>query len=641
MKAWMRLFAVFCTALFLTACPQSSNEDDDEDARVEDQQPSQEAAAEKIARLSEELDAVETRALATPSGPAPDPADADLVIDALPEEWRVTYGAASYEEDSGALLIEDMRIVWTPVEQVAITIDAMRFWDFDAEFVAARLRGERLEDEGAIASRIEASGLSTSGLEVMVGVLDAQIKALVDSGAAFDRTSVSDDVEFLRYDLAVERLVFDTVALLPFDTGPQVISLDDPQAEDPIGPLRQIIAFERSLAAEATTMTNARGAFDFVGYGSRGTVDFSLARAGSKGWRGYDVEESLMEGLDVNVEFDTRVYNWDFGAPAEWDSNTVGFSIGSAVHEGLRMDQALTYLLAMELPDLSETDLLTFGVMKVTDTNVSVNNFDVVGLEYFELDLSKFHWLTPTRFGFNLEGLSLDFAQMVDLAASTDRAMPVPPDAAEVISLLERYNLSPVVTDFSILLDWNPDNGGTLANLGLGVRNLGRIRFESQGVLPSFDSFAQLFQEAGDFDQDGMSQLFMAEGALNSVMIEIVDDGGLEAGFDVFREYAAMSADETPELQRYADMTTDELRLLASELVVQAAGGMGESLPFVTDYANSVADFIQNGGSLRLTVRPREPLTAQSAAQLSELAGEDPNQLVDVLGVRLEHLGGN
>ena len=67
-------------------------------------------------------------------------------------------------------------------------------------------------------------------------------------------------------------------------------------------------------------------------------------------------------------------------------------------------------------------------------------------------------------------------------------------------------------------------------------------------------------------------------------------------------------------------------------------GGMeaAQVFPPAVGYINGIADFVMNGGALRVALNPDEPLGAQSEAQLMQL-GDDPQAILDFLGFEFEY----
>ena len=78
----------------------------------------------------------------------------DLIV-ALDGLATIEYASETFDEASGALSLEDVKINFVELPDLIMTAKRVELWGVDSDFLEARLNGERLNDRGMIAKRVE------------------------------------------------------------------------------------------------------------------------------------------------------------------------------------------------------------------------------------------------------------------------------------------------------------------------------------------------------------------------------------------------------------------------------------------------------------------------------------------------------
>ena len=75
---------------------------------------------------------------------------------------------------------------------------------------------------------------------------------------------------------------------------------------------------------------------------------------------------------------------------------------------------------------------------------------------------------------------------------------------------------------------------------------------------------------------------------------------------------------------------------MASGLTRMSGLQVAGVFPPAVEYVNGFADFLMNGGSLHLAMKPETPLDASSEAAIMGLI-QDPDAMVEYLGLEFEY----
>ncbi len=560
-------------------------------------------------------------------GPAPSLEEFDSLIAALPEMVRVTYASGGLEETTGALLIEGVSVGLGPAgDTLPLTIGDIRLWGLNSDFILARMRGERL-DEGATAiGRIEINDLAFTYADLPSGQIDAAVKAALLSGVGgLEGVELDPELGFTRVAFALEQIVFENLGLRPFDIG----GASDGGSDE----LRSFVALTRSLSADTLMFDQTRVEFDQAGSGPNVMVRVGLGRYSHKDVRGLDIGSTALNDISVQVAMDSYDYTADPEAGSPWVTSTYQYAAEAFSLEGLRLDKAVSYVLTGEMPPMSETDLMSLGIIQLSDQVLRHDGNLVYSQGLAEVDLSKFHWFIPTRIQARNEDVAIDIEAYLNLFAGPALGA-MPPEMSQLFAAFGRNGPTPITYNDATLLTWNPGSGETEISYGIDADELLKFDIGIGGRLPSYDAATQAFAAGADRGpMDVLGQLMMEYGALEAFSMEFVDQGGGDIAANVFSDMAG----NDPDMARYAEMSAQELRLLAAEFITQGASEPLAQMPFLGDFVRAATAFVQGGGALRLSITPQRPVDMAMIGELQQLANSDPQQIIELLGVELLH----
>lgn len=101
-------------------------------------------------------------------GTATAAADLASLRSLLPKEVSVTWATLNFDAASGATVLTDVKFTPSDMPQIGVGIAELRLWDLDVDFLRARMQGQRLEETGQLAKRIDAKSVEVFGLAEMM-----------------------------------------------------------------------------------------------------------------------------------------------------------------------------------------------------------------------------------------------------------------------------------------------------------------------------------------------------------------------------------------------------------------------------------------------------------------------------------------
>jgi hypothetical protein len=624
---------------------------------------SQEGSAAK------EVEALVTK-LTTESfkGEATSAVSLDPVRAALPADVALTWGSSTFEASTGATLLTNVRVTPANMPDVGVQIAELRLWDFNADLVAARLKGQRLGEAGLLARRIDAKGVQLFGLAGTLNSLnDATMRSVlrefsieelppppaaepapaepvpaepeapptdvpppqvVMPAAPADIVSTY-SAKFDRYDFSIGRIVFDNVNLRafesaapkpaadPYDSGAMMMAMIQPYA-----------AVSRSFTVDAYGMLDVKMDLAIQQMGASMTGQMGMASMGGKGWRGGDLDASFMRGFYYTAKQGGQP---QYGIPA-MDMEMRGEFMSM---ENIRLDKLYTHLARGELPPRTEIDALSLGTMRYEKQSMSMMGKELFTVAEATFTADKFHWLIPTNIKSSAKDVAIDLAGFMELGqryatlASPGDAQfaPPQPDIAQVLASLKKNGLEKVTSDFDFSWNWNAASGDAKLELKGNADNFMDASATYEGGFPSFDAVSALVPDNGPANTEALSSLFDAKTTLKLVDINLNDRGGLEKLFGVTADMAKLSG------QAPAGMDDPKaIRQMASMGVQMLAMQVPDMASFVTPIGN----FIETGGRLHIAMKPPQPMAfAQVAASFYGMGA--PGEAMKRLGVTVEH----
>lgn len=592
--------------------------------------------------------------LATPFAGTPDvaaePVDFAVAFADLPDGMSVQTGTVSVLPDSGATQVEDFSLVYdldgTPV---GIEADQVLFYGFDPNAIADRIRGTNLDATAKVADRIEMKGVKSVGMEAVSKLFLDQYMDAIDT-----LTPIDDDVmaefnalDVFNYNFEMEKLLVDGFVLHPFvyakaeeetlqpnHSDELEIDTAGNEAAERLG-FQKIGAFARAFSIEALAYENV-----FVGYAMRdGEIDMSMDMTlGLAGLRGYNRGD-----IEFSGSWDTE-FTGMFPIPSEPGGGeamaTVPMTGGVATStmSGFRMADAFEALANWELPDSSQADVFDLGRWELTEYTFDVADKSLFASEQIVFD-SDFHWLLPTKVEFSMTDTGYNIGNLFEVMTQ-EMGEELEPgltmeDVRSGLAIVEEYGFDCLCGDFAFNLNWNPESGD------ISYRERGNFADAFSGNTSADIGFSTPSTIASLFDQDdpesGFEDAFKADFEFRSFETVMTDLGGLSNLFEMMHALGqAFPEQEGMAMLTYNDAA--QLRMLAVNMVVGMKPMVRQQVPSADPYMDAVAAFLEEGGSLTISVKPSTPITVALIESLDAADEEpDPDAILELIGLTVTH----
>lgn len=268
--AWFKSArAIALSVLLATGCTTSALQD----------------AAPPVALTPAEIaDQLVASALTRPSAPS-SAFDIDGLNGLLGDMARITYETAGADAGSGAYRLTGVQVDLlgeTPV--TLFTADEALFWNADIEGLAARLRGENLDQTLPLFERIELGGVKAD-ISGYVNAIDSAMTSVIDESAAADTVYESASLE-------IGRLVLDRMTLHPW-------THTEREGEDEgIAAIRLISAFARSFSLDSLLYLDTRTEEVVQTEGITTTMSAAYERSLIQGYDRGDIPVMVSTGMD-------------------------------------------------------------------------------------------------------------------------------------------------------------------------------------------------------------------------------------------------------------------------------------------------------------------------------------------------------
>ncbi|MEZ5938618.1 MAG: hypothetical protein R3C52_10410 [Hyphomonadaceae bacterium] len=568
-------------------------------------------------------------------------ADVEGVLGALPEWLSVTHGDVSFDAPAGATVVHDLKIALSAFPTAGLGVAELKLFGFDADFAKARLAGERLNETGRLAARMDATNISAFGLETlfqpamdayMAGVADAVEGVVGDDLLEDDLAEINQAaaINLTHYNLSIGRIVMDDVVLRPFTVELKNLGADSELAE--IFPyIQQYAAYARSFAADTIAYYDIQGDLTLEEPEVSNTMHIAAANYGLRGLRGGDTDLAILSGL---------TYSANISAP-ELDAPIVlSGTTGRYEFEGLRLDKALDHLARGVMPERTVSDFISLGKSRTLDGRFSLNGQELYAVKSTELDLSKWRWLVPTSVSMSVENETWNIPGFLSFIRSVEpEIFADDPDVEKmvdgVVAALGKYELDKPSFDYGLSVDWNDTSGKTDIAFNGGIDDFMHFDATIMGSLPSFDAVSDLIPEnPEEADQQALATLFAASSLFEGFEYNLKDEGGLDKTFALTIDIAKLVPDEDGQMAMLTSQTPDGLRQMAASLVYLGSGAAAAEFPPAQDLLRTVAAWIQDGGSLRLKSSPEKPLGAAAAAMMQAMS---PISIYNLFNITLTH----
>ncbi|MBI1340070.1 hypothetical protein GC169_07670 [bacterium] len=578
--------------------------------------------------------------------------DIPALLAALPPALKASYASVTSDQASGATVLGDVTLSLAANEAVGVRISELKVWDLDTDFAIARLSGQRLDETAPLARRVEATGVSLIGLETLIqpmfDSMSERVSEAVDGVVASSEGTLDDadalqidaalDMGLERYNFSFRRLVIDDLVLRPFVLAPRQLEADSDWAE--ILPLAQsYAAFGRAFAADSYAAFDAKAELSYQQAGRPFAFSFTIGDAAAKGVRGGDLDLAYASKMAFTGDFPEGV------APeAATDGSSAAplpLKISGAFDryslKGVRADKLYDHLARGVMPAKTETDLMSLGEFVMTGQSISLNGNEVYSVAESRVDLRGWTWLIPSNLSVETKDARYNLRAFMDFAASAAAATGEAPDlsmANTIIDRLAAYGLDRPSFDLNLGWRWNPSDGAARIDALFGVDDFMRMTFGLDGALPDYQrALALIADDISSVDTAGLSALFEETSAFSGLDFRLVDEGGLQKSFALAIDIAKVMPADDPSAAMLANQTPDNLRQMASAMVMMVGGAGSTEFPPAAEIMSALGTFIATGGELSIGMKPAEPLRFADAPA----AAADLSTFGERMGLTVKH----
>ncbi|MEQ1610143.1 MAG: hypothetical protein ABL956_14415 [Hyphomonadaceae bacterium] len=585
-------------------------------------------------------------------------ADIAAVRDALPKEVGVTWGNLSFDAATNSTLLTDVKLTPKDTPQVGLGIQELRLFDFDANFAKARLSGQRLAETAALASRIDAKGVSlfgmaamlnsTMGIEPTTEPVAPGEPAFPSNGATPDEPSPSDEpsfdesifrTSFDKYDFSFSRVILNDIVLRPYEMTPAAAGSSMTQMYGSGGEFfQQYIAIMRAFGVDTFAAYDMKADLGMTQMGQKVSVSFAGKTTGTRGWRGGDFDASFIRDMSFSVDATESPL-------MQTPAMRLQYSIGNFGMEDLRFDKLYAHMAKGTMPARTETNLLSYGLYTMENQVLKVGGKDLMTVGESTLDARKFHWFIPTEIKASAKNAMLDIGAITqmsgafaeEMAASfEDPSMPPPagPDFAAIAAVMEKHGLAKPTMNFNFGWNWNAISGDSKIDLGFGGDKLMQVDTRYEGSFPSFKAVSDLIPEDPEqANLDKIGALFDEKSMLKLMDINVTDNGGLEKMFNLTADLGPIMAASDPSgFNPLEGQTGQSLRQMAGGMLTML-GATPDIAPFITP----LSTFVTQGGKLHISFRPAQPMTWSAIGMSLMGPTTSPGEQLKQLGLKVDH----
>ena len=584
--------------------------------------------------------------------------DYEAVAEIFSSSTEISFGG--FEPDGNGVVALDVTIVERLSPEVQTKIDELRIYGLDPAALTQISEG----NSGLLMERIDARGVTFVGLEdFMERFLEAYMNfffGMAGLPLADDAFDTGDetiaDLEFSSlfsqtvetYEMRIGQIVAEGITIFP-----QSLPVVDGDVSDV-----EFIEFFRNGAKLARAFKiDAIASFDTTAHMvsdqaiQKSTTDMAMPFVGYVNYNRGDADRILMADLayDIVATMPARDVN---GAEIETEEASpfemsMRSQIRSSEVKGWRVAKLLDYIARGEMPAKSETDILSLGVWRMEGESHQINGYEIISTASAEIDLSEFHWLAPTRISFqnedaayNVEGLTNYFASAVGMSPQTPGAAEMRNTMNDFAEIMKANGLAKVVTNSKTHMNWDPEDGAIDAAYYFDIEDFATFDVNAAGNIVDFDAISTYFPDGeGEADRPGFMNELQSKSALSSFSYVIEDKGGLEKGYNLAVEFSKLAPENPQDMMNTMLRNADpaDLRISNAAMVRMMAPQMAQMMPAAEGFLIAIADFIQNGGTLKIAANPPQPVTLEAYRAAAEASQADPSQTVELLGLTIEH----
>lgn len=564
------------------------------------------------------------------------------VVEDLNGGVSLEFTGETFDSASGALTIEGVNVKFPELPGLVLSADQMVIWGTDPNFLKARLNGERLNDTGMIAKRVEFHNLSMSGVDK---VINAQMDKIFS-----DEFEDMADEAFMRFDgytVVMEFMVMTDIELHPWklrltDT-PNLLNALEHNDDNPDQPHAAWHGFQKLAAMNVVYSVD-----EYAAYNTQYTV--KLSQMGNVSDANMSVGFTAGQGFDRG-DFDFAVVE-DFShrqsseVPNFQSDEVLTMSQGGETKfisgEDIRLRKIYEHFAQGKFPDKSETDFMSLGRYVFGPSTSTMNDELVATVESQVLDVSSFHGMFPTKIDMTLENMRYYPEALFNMF----EAMGMVGNDAEVMEVVDKLkgvldeaDVGDARLDARIKAEWSPVDGKNAFDYNLDIQDWGGNDFSANAKAfdydVAYDLVSRLISDPENFEPD---LDFLGGFELHSVTNTMQDSGGLERGFELAAAFAKAFPDE-PAMAGIRSSSPAQLREMMAGSLYLSVGAIAQTFPPGVEYVEALSNFIKEGGTLEFEMKPSPALKfeTETSEQLEMMLQSDPEAAAKRLGIRVEH----
>lgn len=574
--------------------------------------------------------------------------DVDQMLSLFPEGVVGAFDSVKFNQRTGANTLTNLRITAAENPDTGVLVQELIIWGARPEMLEARLGGKNLEGGGRLLEKLEARDIRLFGVEAFyddfndayLGVVEDFAEDILD-GDLSDEFDDALDQSFTTIDklsLGIDKITLKSIDLRPYERAiKQQILPDSGDVES--ADLNTLLEYMKDLAALYRSFSAEEISFEGMNY------DFVM---------GSDVQDMAMQmalpsmkienlvGGDIerissgNIRFSATATINPEAVDAEFDLPNIDMTgqFGSYVIEGLELDKAYRYLAMGEMPPRSDTDLMSLGTWTLEDMSFSIFGTEFYSLDKSVTDVSGWHWLIPTNITVDVDRLRYNVAGFFENVVALDPDLQADEDLDQflaILPVLNEYGLAAPVIDLEGRWIWDAENGPAEFGVSYGIEQYGTFAMDLSGRLPEFSAAASAVETSG---VDALRNLFEQDVSLTRFSMSTEDTGGIDNILALAIEVAKV----LPESDgiNISNMSPAGLKGMAVGGLSFASAQAAQVFPPATEYIASLSRYIQDGGTLSVSLEPERGLNSKDFQKLLELGG-DPDAVVALLGLEVVH----
>jgi hypothetical protein len=268
--------------------------------------------------------------------------------------------------------------------------------------------------------------------------------------------------------------------------------------------------------------------------------------------------------------------------------------------DGLNISGLMEYLRSGEKPPYSAKNLIWFGGMEVRDTVAKVNGKQAASVGLSVLEPIEFEWLVPTRIS------SSEKNGVYNIGAFM-------PEGAEALTALVKDNgLEAVKYEADFLWDYDTKKGNAKLVSDTKMNGLANFYLDLKLADAPLDPLLTALEAD---DETAIQNI-----ALDGMTLRIEDEKLLNFIYGVAGQQYGQDA--------------EQMRQTAVGMMGFASMQAAQLGPDYVDYVSAVQGFMTDGGTLEISMAPKEKLTM---AVLVDLEEAGPEAIPGILGLTVTH----